>query len=235
MDSPIADADGYAPLIIAPKTGDERLHAGNQPLDKTLLDFWRWSASDLVSNAARGIFAEFIVASALGLASGVRVEWDAYDLITPSGVKVEVKSAAYLQTWYHRKLSTIRFGIQPTRYWDSVTNELSPVLKRQADVYVFCLLKHQDKASIDPLNLDQWEFYILRASELDSTFPTQKSIGLAALLRLNPCIAKYEEIASCVEKLQLTTSYAEFGEEDRLLAEEGIDDFATDLQAEDVV
>ncbi|HYO48528.1 MAG TPA: hypothetical protein VEW94_01655 [Chloroflexia bacterium] len=232
MDSQIAEADGYAPLVIAPKTGDERLHVGNQPLDKMLLDFWRWSASDLVSNAARGIFAEYIVANALGLAEGVRAEWDAYDLVTPSGVKIEVKSAAFLQTWYHRKLSTIRFSIRPTKGWDAVTNELSPELKRQADVYIFCLLKHQDKASIDPLNLDQWEFYVLRASVLDATFPTQKSIGLAALLRLNPCIAKYEEIASCVEKAQLATLYAECGEEDRLLAEEGIDEYATGLRVE---
>ncbi|HYP40049.1 MAG TPA: hypothetical protein VEX13_06775 [Chloroflexia bacterium] len=233
MDSQIAEDDGYAPLVIAPKTGDERLHIGKQPLDKTLLDFWRWSASDLVSNAARGIFAEYIVANALGLASGIRVEWDAYDLVMPSGLKIEVKSAAYLQTWYHRKLSTIRFGIQPTRGWDSVTNELSLELKRQADVYVFCLLKHQDKASVDPLNLDQWEFYILGASVLDATFPTQKSIGLSALLRLNPCIAKYEAISSCVEKAQLVTSYAEFGEEDRLLVEEGIGEYARGLRTED--
>lgn len=201
MDSQIVEADGYAPLIIAPKTGDEHLHAGNQPLDKTLLDFWRWSASDLVSNATRGIFAEYIVASALGLATGVRVEWDAYDLVTPSGVKIEVKSAAYLQTWYHRKLSTIQFRIRPTKVLDSVTNQLSTEIKRQADVYIFCLLKHQDKASVDPLNLDQWEFYVLRASVLNAKFPMQKTIGLAALLRLNPCIAKYEEIAACIEKL----------------------------------
>ncbi|MBK6579630.1 MAG: hypothetical protein IPG17_26280 [Sandaracinaceae bacterium] len=41
----------------------------------TVLDFWRWSMSDLVSNTARGVLAEFLVGSALGIASGTRVEW----------------------------------------------------------------------------------------------------------------------------------------------------------------
>ena len=176
--------DGYPALKPTKKSGMETLHSDGQALAHTLLDFWRWSASDLVSNATRGILAEYIVASALGLADGVRAEWDAFDLITPAGLKVEVKSASYLQSWFHKKPSPISFGIRPTHSWDATTGASASDAKRQADVYVFCLLAHSDKATLDPLNVLQWQFYVVRASQLDASFPTQKSIGLRSLLRL---------------------------------------------------
>lgn len=47
------------------KHGNEPLHATGKSFGILLLDFRRWNASDLVSNATRGILAEFIVASAL--------------------------------------------------------------------------------------------------------------------------------------------------------------------------
>jgi hypothetical protein len=73
------------------RLGNEPLHSNGRPLGLTLLDFWRWSSSDLVSNARRGVLAEFIVASALGITlNDVRDEWGAFDLTTPEGITVEV-------------------------------------------------------------------------------------------------------------------------------------------------
>ncbi len=202
MSDPTSSTDasaGYAQLKIVRKTGAERFHYDNIPIASTLLDFWSWSASDLVNNTIRGVLAEYIVASALGLAHDIRIEWDAFDLVTASGVKIEVKSAAYLQSWYHHKLSAIRFGIRPTRAWDATTNELSTDARRRADVYVFCLLAHQNKETLDPLNLSQWQFFILKASILNNLLPTQKSLSLSALLKFNPCCASYGEIPACIQ------------------------------------
>lgn len=193
--------EGFPKLDVTPKTGDEAFHKAGQHCDLKLLDFWRWSASDLVSNATRGILAEYIVACALGVAQGVRAEWDAYDLLTPSGVRIEVKSAAYLQSWFHKKLSNIIFSIRPTRNWDASTNDMENDLRRQGQIYVFCVLNHQDKASVDPLNLEQWEFYIVSAEVLNQKFPTQKTIGLSSLLKLTPCQARFDEIGECIQKL----------------------------------
>lgn len=165
------------------RSGRERLHHGGIELSQpTLLQFWQWSSSDLVSNAMRGVLAEYIVACDLGVADGVRTEWDTYDLRTKSGIKVEVKSAAYCQSWHQTKLSNICFGIAPTRGWDASTNTTATELARQSDVYVFCLLHHRDKATLDPLNLDQWDFYVLPTRTLNERCPTQKSIALASLL-----------------------------------------------------
>lgn len=92
--------DNLVRLVTKPKTGSEVFHASRQALGFALHDFWRWSVSDLVSNATRGRLAEFIVASALGISSDVRDEWSPYDLLSPEGLKIEVKSAAYIQSWH---------------------------------------------------------------------------------------------------------------------------------------
>jgi hypothetical protein len=191
---------GFPKLDVKPKNGDEAFEFNGKELRLSLLDFWRWSVSDLVSNAARGILAEYIVASALGLAGTgkVRSEWDAYDLLTSDGLKIEVKSAAYLQSWYHKKFSNISFSIRPTIGWDDTTSQRTSDLKRQSDLYVFCLLHHQDKATLNPMSLDHWTFYILWTAVLNERYPVQKSIGLNSLLKLNPYIANYEEIADSV-------------------------------------
>lgn len=189
----------YIPIVR--KTGEEAFSRNGQRLGIKLLNFWQWSASDLVGNAERGILAEYIVASALGIEDGVQEGWSAYDLETPSGIKIEVKSGAYIQSWHQKAYSNICFSIRPSTSWDSRTNEWGSERKRQADIYVFCVLNHKDQNTLDPLNLDQWEFYVLHACALNKLSLTQKTIGLAGVLRLNPVIAKYEEIASSVETL----------------------------------
>lgn len=119
------------PIKANRKTGDEVFFGSKKFSGLTLKDFWQWSTSDLVSNATRGILAEYLVASALGLNQHIRNEWDAYDLKNENGVKIEVKSAAYVQSWYQRKLSTISFNVRPTLAWDYETNLQAKEKKRQ--------------------------------------------------------------------------------------------------------
>jgi hypothetical protein len=73
-------------LIVNRKKGSEPIRVGQTVLGFDLLSFWQWSASDLVSNALPGRLAEFLVAQALGIADGMRAEWDAYDLRTHKGL-----------------------------------------------------------------------------------------------------------------------------------------------------
>lgn len=174
------------------KTGEEHFYIGQDQLNMKLIDFWRWGQSDILSNSLRGVLAEYIVASALGIDAGVRTEWDAYDLITESGLKIEVKSSAYLQSWHQKSDSIINFDIRKTKGWDSQTNEYSSEFKRQADVYVFCLLKHKDRETVAPLNLEQWEFYILETRILNEKKQNQQTIGLNPLLKLDPIITDYK-------------------------------------------
>lgn len=182
------------------KTGHEQLKFDNRPIKFSVLDFWRWSASDLMSNATRGLLAEFIVASAIGIDKvTVRDEWSAYDLQTATGIKIEVKSCAYLQTWQQRKLSSITFGIAETRELMTDTNTYATKLKRQADVYVFCLLHHQDKQTVDPLNLDQWEFFVVATVKLNELMRGAKSISLKTLRLLTQAV-KYDQLKDEIVK-----------------------------------
>ena len=114
-----------------------------------------------MDNAERGALAEYLVACALGVADNVRVNWDKYDLLSPEGIAVEVKSSGYLQSWDQNELSTLSFGIQLTFGWDSATNTYSQELVRQSDIYVFCVHKHTDQDTINPLDIVQWDFYLL--------------------------------------------------------------------------
>jgi hypothetical protein len=189
------------PLVVKRKTGSEPFCLGTAPLGFTLLEFWQWSSSDLVSNALRGRLAEFLVAQALGIAGGVRAEWDAFDLRTQAGLTIEVKSAAYLQTWAQKALSAISFDIAPTRHWDAATNQLASETHRQADLYVFALLAHRVKPTMDAMDLSQWEFLLLPKTTLDARFPNQKSLSLSALLKLEPERCSYGELGASIRRI----------------------------------
>lgn len=192
--------DDLRALPVLRKTGAERFHAAGTLLPFDLLDFWRWYCSDITSNVTRGVVAEYIVAHALGVMGGVRMEWDAFDLTTRDGVRLEVKSAAYLQSWHQTKPSPISFGIQPTIGWNASTNEYGTERKRQADVYVFALLAHRDKRTLDPLDVAQWEFFVVPTRTLDARFSTQARIALSALLTLQPERATYETLAPAITR-----------------------------------
>ena len=139
------------PIKTQRKRGHKRLKIDGKDVrgQPDLVDFWCWSVSDIVSNATRGHLAEYIVARAVGIRTDVvRDEWAAFDLQTESGIKIEVKSAAYVQSWHQNKLSTISFGVRATRSWNAETNRQASRATRDADVYVFALLAHKDKWSL---------------------------------------------------------------------------------------
>jgi hypothetical protein len=187
-------------LRVNRRTGAEPFHSNGTDLGFDLLGFWQWSSSDLVSNVTRGRLAEYIVARALGLANDVREDWAALDLVTPDGTKIEVKSAAFVQSWNQTRLSSVTFVTPATRAWDADSNVLSAEAKRQADVYVFALLCHQEKATIDPLDLSQWRFYVVPTSVLNARTRSQYSITLKSLEKLCQSAVAFEELADTIKQ-----------------------------------
>lgn len=188
---------------IEPKSGSEPFTLNNNELDFKLFEFWSWSQSDLLSNSLRGVLAEYIVRQGLGIKDCGRIEWNAYDLVTDKGIKIEVKSGAYVQSWHQDKPSIISFNIAPTLGWDAETNEFGSDYIRHADCYVFCLLHHRDKETINPLNLNQWKFYILPTKELNSKKTKQKTIRLSELIKLQVTECCYNELKSAVESISI--------------------------------
>lgn len=160
--------------------------------------FYEWAYSDLLVNNQRGHFAEFIVAVALDITSSKRSEWDPYDLLYRN-VKIEIKSAAYIQSWQQKRPSTIGFDIKQTRNLNFQTDKQEEQYKRQSDLYIFCHLKHKDRNTIDPTDVSQWDFYIVPTKILDEKFNKQKRISLSVLKKngFNP--VEFKDIKNNVD------------------------------------
>lgn len=181
-------------------TGREEFKSHGVNTGFSVTSFWQWSASDLLGNAMRGLVAEYLVAHKLGCTTKPRTEWDAYDVLTDDGIEVEVKSSAYLQSWNQTHLSVLSFSVAKTQGLDGLTNIAAPTKCRQADVYVFCVLAHKDKATVDPLNLDQWQFYVISTDVLDAALGDQKTAVLDTLRRIGATEVAYEELAEKVRR-----------------------------------
>ena len=183
------------------KTGNEFLTFSGNNTEYKLLDFWKWSVSDLLSNATRGIFAEFIVASAMGmdLSNETRDEWGEFDLEAWEWgkIKIEVKSSSFLQTWEQRNYSNIVFSIKKKGY-TSISKEKNK-FTRPSDVYVFCLLHHKDKKTVDPLIMDQWSFYVVSTKNINNVFKDKNTITLKSLEKITEKI-EYHKIKEMVIK-----------------------------------
>ena len=172
----------------------------SEPTCFSILDFWTWTASDVLNNILRGTVAEYIVSQAMEACTQVRVEWDTVDITAPEGIKIEVKSAAYLQSWHQDRPSAISFGIAKKRPWDPKTNQYGKTRVRSADVYVFCLLTPKDGRTVNPLELTQWEFYVLPTRTLNSSLGNQKTVSLSRLKDLGAVALGYDQIRNAVLK-----------------------------------
>ena len=153
-----------------------------------------------MDNTARGILAEFLVATALKdyVADQPRAEWDPYDFVARIGgrdVTVEVKSSAKVQSWRQKKYSALQFGIAPSRKWNPETGKYGDEAKR-ADIYVFCALVETNIGEhLDALDIDNWRFRVVRRDAL----PDQKSITWARLNKIAGEPRGYEHLRREIE------------------------------------
>lgn len=174
------------------------------PLWKSMIsanEFWKWAYSDFLSNAQRGVLAEYLVARSLACTDRGRIEWDAYDLDAGEGLKIEVKSAAYIQSWRQKALSSIRFDIAHKQAWYAETNTYSAKAVRPADIYVFCVFAATDREAANPLDPSQWFFLACRTDFLNERFSSQKSVALSALEALGLERFKYEALSEHIRAL----------------------------------
>ena len=178
--------------------GTEKLIQNGNELSIPIMEFWAWNSSDLLNNTLRGAYAEYLVSKALELnLSESRIDWDAYD-VKYGNVRIEVKSSAYLQAWEQNKPTSIRFSIAPAQAWSSSTWYDGKAI-RHSDFYVFCLFACKERENANPLNLDQWDFYVLPTQVLDQKCGGQKSIAFSALLKLGAVKCHYEEIKAYID------------------------------------
>ncbi len=166
---------GMASLIRKRRTG--RAEGDDEKMKLERKAFYNWAYGDLLSNTTRSVLAEYIVGVALGVVDQPRIEWNSVDLCF-KGLKIEVKAGGFAQAWETDRPSSIVFDIAPRKdAWDSATNK-SIGGGRHADVYVFCVHKEKEQSKADPLDLDQWDFYVTSTAEIVRIFGEQKSVAL---------------------------------------------------------
>lgn len=154
-----------------------------------------------MDNTWRGVLAEYLVARAVGIKEdGIRDGWGPVDLVSLTGVTIQVKSAAFLQAWYQREPSHISFSIKPRRVYDPETNSLTANPVRSAEVWVFALLAHKDKSTLNPMELAQWKFYVVPRAVLNGYQCSQESITLQSIRRLGLEPVGFQQLAAEVER-----------------------------------
>lgn len=171
--------------------GTEHFSANGKEIDLTMGDFWRWAYSDLANSIQRSRLSEYIVVSSLN-AAGIKSSQsdnlkNFYDCLTEDGFRITIKSAAYIQSPDAEHPDCISFSIT------------SPIgsNRQGSDIYIFCLYKGMAESE-SPLNLDLWEFYVLRSSVLDEKRSSMRTITLPSLMQLKPLWCDYYGIGEAI-------------------------------------
>ena len=181
-------------------SGSEKITDENGNSVSTVKDFWSWAYSNLTSNTQRGTYAEYLVSIALGAKAETKTDWGPYDILTPEGIKVEVKASGYMQTWKQAHFSKIVFGINQSHKYDYNANEYNydAEMVRQADVYVFCVEKCQDVDSLNERDLSQWDFYVISARRIDESLGSHKTVTLSKLIKIGAQRVSFNNMKAAV-------------------------------------
>ena len=172
---------------------------GDESLGMTMLDFWKYQYSNIYD--IQEYIAEFIVGKALGINEPMnRDGWTLWD-IDYKGKRIEVKQTSYYHSWQEKiangKISQQRtFSITPafTRYKDSTTS-----YERQNDIYVFCLNIGINEAESYPLDMANWEFYVVPTKIInDNCTSEQKTISLGKVRKLAP-LTRFNELKNVID------------------------------------
>ena len=181
--------------------GNEQFTINSEQLAFNMLDFWRFQYSNIFS--LHGEIAEFIVARALGITEAQNsAYWTLWD-ITYRDVRIEVKATAYYHLWNEDTKVSQRRAFSIAKANGAYDAEVSGNKEfcRQNDIYVFCLNKGETKEDSYPLNLDNWEFFVVPTAVLNEKCKDNKSITLSKIKKLGFAPLTYIEIKEAVDKI----------------------------------
>lgn len=166
--------------------------SNGESIGLTMLDFWKYQYSNIFDLQEN--IAEFIVGKALGLTEPCnRNGWSLFDIFYRK-TRIEIKETGYFYSWQKDgKISQQRtFGIAPA---------LGPnkVRERQNDIYVFCLNTGTNEEESNPLEMDNWKFYVVPTSVINKECADeQKTISLSRVKKLAP-LTKYGELKGVID------------------------------------
>ena len=182
-------------------TGSEKFEYDGKSLGFSFLDYWKFHYSNIYD--LQDSIAEFIVAKALDIHKSQNDQyWTLWDF-KYNGLRIEIKETSYYHSFNKDgKVSQKRtFGISKANgsYDPNVSgnNELC----RQNDIYVFCLNTGYTKEESYPLNLNNWEFYIVPTAVINEKCENNKTISLGRIKSLGFSAKRYDEIRTEIDKI----------------------------------
>lgn len=189
-------------------TGDEEFTFDNKELGFNMLDFWKFHFSNIYNMQSK--IAEFIVSKALGLNEAQNCDyWTLFDMLY-KGFRIEVKETSYYHPWNENgNVSNKRsFDIKKanSNYEDE---ESENRYERQNDIYIFCVNNGKNQKESYPLNLDNWDFYIIPTKIINEQCGDAKSVSLGRLKNMGYSAKNYFEIRSEVDNIieELSVNY----------------------------
>ena len=181
-------------------TGNESFDLDGKPIGLKIQDFWRFKYSNIYFLLES--IAEFLVAKALGLYEPHNADWWTLYDIRYRDFRIEVKETSYYHPWNSNGVVSKQrtFGITMA---NSAYENFSSVNKheRQNDIYVFCLNKGNTREESNPLNLNNWDFYIVPTSLINRHCREQKTISLGRIKRLGFLPMPYDKIRAEVDRM----------------------------------
>lgn len=167
--------------------------------------FALWASGEINSNIKRGMLAEYIVASVLGVLEEHHEEWESYDVLF-QGVKIEVKSSGFgtppfLQT---KKPPIPKFDIKQREWaWSNKLNDFvgDGTPTRHADIYVFAVSLARTQMDFRPFSKEDWEFFVVPTVEVNRNFEQQKTVSYTSLNRHFNC-CKWDQLKGEVERIK---------------------------------
>lgn len=187
--------------------GKEKFVSQNKELEFGMLEFWCSKFSNIYN--IQEYIAEFLVEQALGIEKSHNTEyWTLFDILYKD-YRIEIKETGYYHPWNENgKISEMRrFGITKanSKYEDKESNN---IYERQNDIYVFCLNIGKTKETSNPLNIDNWEFYIVPTKTINEVCKNNKSIGLNKVQKIATKV-NYFEIKEYIDNLIKKLKYEE--------------------------
>lgn len=201
-------------------SGDEEFTLNGVSQEFKLIDFWRFQFPNIYDLQSK--IAEFLVAKALGQRDAHNIDyWTLYDIEYQDDEKyqkplrIEVKETSYYHPWSgdnvyseHRSFGITKANSSYQAETEHPGEEHENKYERQNDIYVFCLNTGTTRADSYPLELANWEFYVIPTFIINEKCGDNKSITLNRVRKLAPCVGYAElkdtivEVASKVREWQ---------------------------------
>lgn len=164
-----------------------------------MLDFWQFQFSSVFN--LQEYIAEFLVAKALGINEAYNTEyWTLFD-IAYRDKRIEVKQTSYYHPWNEGGIVSVQrtFGI--TKANSNYDSPGKNRFERNNDIYVFCLNTGNTREESYPLNLNNWEFYIVPTSYINEHCGNNKTISLSRIRNIGFAAKRYDEIKAEVDNI----------------------------------